>query len=76
MRTNIDIDDKLMADTMEESGQSTKRGAVEEAMRHYVTVKRQLKALDSLRGIGWDAPPLEDRQFLEDGTVYYLSDEK
>ena len=75
-RTNIDFDEKLLAETMEVSGKSTKKGAVEEAMRHYVKVQRQLRAFEKLRGIGWDAPPMEDRQFREDGTVYYLSDEK
>jgi Arc/MetJ family transcription regulator len=74
-RTNIDFDEELLAATMQESGKSTKKGAVEEAMRHYVKVKQQLRALETLRGIGWDAPPMEDRQFREDGTVYYLSDE-
>jgi Arc/MetJ family transcription regulator len=75
-RTNIDFDEELLAATMEESGKPTKKGAVEEAMRHYVTVKRQLRALENLRGIGWDAPTMEDRQFREDGTIYYPSDEK
>ncbi len=74
-RTNIDFDEDLLAATMRESGNSTKKGAVEEAMRHYVTVKRQLRALEAMRGTGWDAPPMEDRHFREDGSVYYLSDE-
>lgn len=54
MRTNIDIDDDLMAQTLKTSGQSTKKGAVEEAMRFYVRVKRQKLALERMRGIGWE----------------------
>ncbi len=73
-RTNIDIDDELMAETMKVMGEKTKKGAVEAAMR-LVTRRAQLKqALVDLAGIGWDAPPSEDRQFEEDGTPYYPGD--
>ncbi len=75
-RTNIDIDDDLMAEAMKATGKPTKKAAVEEAMRQLVKVTQQLEALESLRGIGWDAPAMEDRHFREDGTVYYLSDDK
>jgi Arc/MetJ family transcription regulator len=75
-RTNIDIDDDLMAKTMQATGTKTKKAAVEEAMRRTVRNGELQQALKRLRGIGWDAPPMEDRQFREDGTVYYLSDEK
>jgi Arc/MetJ family transcription regulator len=55
MRTNIDIDDDLMAETMKATGQTTKKAAVEEAMKRTVRIQRQLDALDRLKGIGWDA---------------------
>lgn len=74
MRTNIDIDDELMAATMKATGQTTKKGAVEEAMRRAIKNERLRQAIDNLAGIGWDAPPSEDRQFDEDGTPYYPSD--
>jgi Arc/MetJ family transcription regulator len=70
-RTNIDFDDDLLAETMRETGQSTKKGAVEEAMRHYVKVKRQLRALESLKGLGWEGNLDEmrrDREFDEQGN--------
>lgn len=70
-RTNIDIDDELMAAVMTASGQKTKRGAVEEAMRRYVRIKRQLEALENLRGLGWDGDLNEmrrDREFDEYGN--------
>jgi Arc/MetJ family transcription regulator len=41
MRTNIEIDDKLMAEAMEAAGVKTKKAAVEEALRRMVQIKRQ-----------------------------------
>lgn len=54
MRTNIDIDDELMAATMKYSGKSTKKAAVEEAMRHYNRSMIMRDIIESTRGIGWD----------------------
>ncbi len=54
MRTNIDIDDHLMAEAMEALGARTKREAVDKALRDVVRMKRQLQAWDELRGSGWD----------------------
>lgn len=53
MRTNIVIDDHLMADAMAASGVRTKRAVVEEALRLFVQIKRQAEIL-KLRGIGWE----------------------
>lgn len=76
MRTNIDIDDELMTQTMQVTGKTTKKAAIEEAMRRAVRNEELRQALERLRGIGWDAPPMQERHFREDGTVYYLDDEK
>lgn len=54
MRTNIDIDESLMAEAMTVLGTSTKRETVTESLRRTVRARRQLQALDELRGIGWD----------------------
>jgi Arc/MetJ family transcription regulator len=54
MRTNIDIDDELMAEAMKALGVKTKREAVQKALEDVVRVKRQLRAWDELRGSGWD----------------------
>ena len=54
MRTNIDIDDTLMADAMEATGATTKREAVHLALTSAVRAARQRKAWDELRGIGWE----------------------
>jgi len=49
MRTNIDIDDALMAKAQKLSSVKTKKGIVEEALRLYVTIENQRK-LATLRG--------------------------
>ncbi|MEO6014290.1 MAG: type II toxin-antitoxin system VapB family antitoxin [Devosia sp.] len=54
MRTNIDIDDELMAGTLKYSGKPTKKAAVEEAMRHYNRAMIMQDIIESTRGIGWD----------------------
>ena len=74
-RTNIDIDDDLMAATMKASGKTTKKGAVEEAMRQLVRNEELRQAIERMRGVGWDAPAMQDRHFAEDGTVSYDDDE-
>ncbi|MDQ2762341.1 MAG: type II toxin-antitoxin system VapB family antitoxin [Pseudomonadota bacterium] len=53
MRTNIVIDDDLMAEAQAALGVKTKREAVEEALRRVVQLKRQ-QGLRALRGIGWE----------------------
>ena len=54
MRTNIDIDDKLMTQAMRASGKPTKRAVVEEALALLVQLKRQA-GIRSLRGkVRWE----------------------
>jgi Arc/MetJ family transcription regulator len=55
MRTNIVIDDRLIADAMRLSGARTTRQAVEESLRLMVRLKRQEK-VRKLRGrLRWTA---------------------
>ncbi len=49
MRTNIDIDDSLMAKAQKLSNIKTKKAIVEEALRLYITIENQRK-LAALRG--------------------------
>ncbi len=49
MRTNIDIDDALMAEAQKASGQETKRATVEQALRLMIKLRRQ-KAVDAAFG--------------------------
>lgn len=43
MRTNIVIDDKLMKETLRETGLKTKREAVELGLQTLLTLKRQAR---------------------------------
>ena len=53
MRTNIDIDDRLMRQAMRTSGARTKRAAVEEALRLLIQTRSQA-GLRRLRGtVAW-----------------------
>lgn len=54
MRTNIVIDDKLMADALKASGYRTKKEAVEEALKLLVRRSKQ-QAIRELRGkLKWE----------------------
>ena len=53
MRTNVEIDDKLIGEAMELSGARTKREAVDMALRTLVRLKNQ-EQIRRLRGIGWE----------------------
>ena len=66
MRTNIDIDDQLLAEAMAATGQTTKRGTVEEALRRIVKLHRQVQAIEALRGIGWEG----DLDAMREGREY------
>jgi Arc/MetJ family transcription regulator len=53
MRTNIDIDDRLMRQAMRSSGARTKRAAVEQGLRLLIQTKRQA-GIRRLRGkVAW-----------------------
>ena len=54
MRTNIELDDELMARAMRASGARTKRAVVEEALRLLVRIHDQT-AIRKLRGkVKWE----------------------
>jgi Arc/MetJ family transcription regulator len=54
MRTNIDIDDRLMREAMRSSGARTKRAAVEEALRLLIQTRAQT-SIRRLRGkVTWE----------------------
>ena len=54
MRTNIDIDDDLLAKAMAATGLATKKATVEEALRRLVRRRERLDALADLSGLGWE----------------------
>ncbi|HPA11295.1 MAG TPA: type II toxin-antitoxin system VapB family antitoxin [Treponemataceae bacterium] len=54
MRTNIVIDDDLMTEALDVSGNRTKRETVEEALKLLITLKNQAK-IRALRGkLRWE----------------------
>jgi Arc/MetJ family transcription regulator len=62
MRTNIDIDDELMKKALKASGEKTKKGAVEAALRLLVRLKAQ-EGIRSLRGkVAWEGNLDESRR--------------
>lgn len=62
MRTNIEIDDELLAQAMTAAGLSTKRATVEEGLRLLVRVRAQVEALAELKGLGWEGDLDQMRQ--------------
>ena len=54
MRTNIDLDDAMIERAMAVTGQRTKKGAIEEALRRLIHAHEQKQAIEELRGLGWE----------------------
>lgn len=53
MRTNIVIDDELIAEAMRLTGAATKRQAVEDSLRLMVRIKRQERLRDVRGKLKW-----------------------
>jgi Arc/MetJ family transcription regulator len=62
MRTNIDIDDTLMAEAQKASGQPTKKQTVEEALRLMVRLRRQQEVDSAFGRHGWRGNLAESRK--------------
>ncbi len=54
MRTNVDIDETLLAEAMMLAGTPTKKATVEEALRQLVRQHRQRGAAMEMKGLGWE----------------------
>lgn len=67
MRTNIELDDRLVEEAKTLSGIDTKRGVVHEALRFYVEVKGR-KRLSDLRGRIELAPGYDHKRLREDSA--------
>ena len=73
MRTNIDIDDALLADAMKSLGTTTKKATVEEALRRATRGYRLRQLIERTRGMGWDdglSDTQRDKAVAEDGAPY------
>jgi Arc/MetJ family transcription regulator len=53
MRTNIDIDDKLMKQAMKATKTATKKAAVEACMRQVIQLKKQAKIRELFGKVAW-----------------------
>lgn len=53
MRINIDIDDELMRDAQNATGQTSKKATVEQALRLVVKLDRQRKARAAFGKYAW-----------------------
>jgi Arc/MetJ family transcription regulator len=53
-RTNIEIDDELIAEAMRKYGLKTKKEAVDLALRRLVGPRLSPEFVESLQGIGWE----------------------
>jgi Arc/MetJ family transcription regulator len=53
-RTNIDLDDELVAEAMRRYHLNTKREAVDLALRRLVGPRLTRDDIDAVRGIGWE----------------------
>jgi Arc/MetJ family transcription regulator len=65
VRTNIELDDELVAEAMAATGLPTKRATVEEALRVLVLQHRRKAALANLAGLGWEG----DLDAMREGRV-------
>lgn len=53
-RTNVDIDDELVHEAMRRFGLTTKKDAVDLALRRLVGPRLSPEFVESLEGIGWE----------------------
>ncbi len=67
MRANVELDDDLIAEAMQLGGLPTKKATVDQALRDFVRIKKQLRAIDNLEGIGWDG----DLEISRSNSVKY-----
>jgi Arc/MetJ family transcription regulator len=54
MRTNIDIDDGLIAEAMALTGLTTKKATVEKALRRLIRHHHRRNAVADMAGLGWE----------------------
>ncbi|HZP74579.1 MAG TPA: type II toxin-antitoxin system VapB family antitoxin [Pseudolabrys sp.] len=62
MRTNIDIDDTLMAEAQKASGHATKKQTVEEALRLMIRLRRQREVKKAFGKYPWHGDLARSRE--------------
>ncbi len=73
MRTNIVIDDQLMAEAMAVSGLRTKRETVETALRTLIRIRRQADVLALAGTVDWvgDLDAMREGRLLHEESEAY-----
>jgi Arc/MetJ family transcription regulator len=68
MRTNVEIDDKLMKEAQRLSGLKTKRAVIDAALRMFVRVKRQSDILKLAGKVRWEGnlDEMREGRFFDD----------
>lgn len=66
MRTNIEIDDRLMKDAMKATGLKTKRETVEAGLRLLAARKRQADTRKLFGQIAWEGDLDAERRDMDD----------
>jgi Arc/MetJ family transcription regulator len=67
MRTNIDIDDRLMKQAMKATGTTTKKAAVEASLRQMVQLKNQRRIIKLAGKVVWRGH--DDDWFASDAEI-------
>jgi Arc/MetJ family transcription regulator len=62
MRTNIEIDEELIREAMKLTGITTKKGVVEKALAHMVSLKKQERLRDLRGKLKWEGDLDEMRE--------------
>jgi Arc/MetJ family transcription regulator len=62
MRTNIDIDDKLMAQAQKACGHTTKKQTVEEALRLMIRLRQQKEVASAFGKYAWRGDLAQNRK--------------
>ena len=77
MRTNIEIDDKLMTEALQLTGLKTKRDVVDAALHLLVRHRRQRALLDLAGKIDWEGnlDAMREGRFLHDQQGTYRHDQ-
>ncbi|GAA1302758.1 type II toxin-antitoxin system VapB family antitoxin [Pseudonocardia xinjiangensis] len=69
-RTNIDLDDELVAEAMRRYGLRTKKEVVDLALRRLVGPRLSPEFLEGLEGIGWEGDLDEMRRSKIEGREW------
>jgi Arc/MetJ family transcription regulator len=67
MRTNIEIDDELLAQAMKATGLASARTTIEEGLKLLLRMHKQAAALANLEGLGWEGDLNEMRRGRQSG---------